>query len=108
MNDIARLTLDAKTLETADAKIKPALENAQKAMGFVPNMYANMANSPGMLETYLKGYELFRKDSGFTSAEQEVVLLAISRFNGCTYCMAAHSMIAEKMSKVPAELTCPQ
>ncbi len=34
-------------------------------------------------------------------AEQEVVFLTISIGNGCDYCVAAHSMIADKMSKVP-------
>jgi len=80
------------------------LETAKAQMGFVPNMYANMVNSPGLLETYLLGYKRFRADSGFTPVEQEVVLLTISRFNACTYCMAAHSMIADKMSKVPADV----
>ncbi len=65
-------------------------------------MYANMANAPGLLETYLSGYKLFRAESGFTAPEQEVVFLTISRDNGCTYCLAAHTMIAEKMSRVPA------
>jgi len=55
-----------------------------------------------MLESYLVGYKLFRGEAGFTPAEQEVIFLTISRVNGCAYCMAAHSMIAEKMSKVPA------
>ena len=32
-----------------------------------------------------------------------MVLLVISRENGCEYCVGAHSMIAEKVSKVPAE-----
>lgn len=80
------------------------LETAKAQMGFVPNMYANMVNSPGLLETYLFGYNRFRSESGFSAVEQEVVLLTISRFNACTYCMAAHSMIAEKMSKVPADV----
>lgn len=69
----------------------------------IPNMYANMANSPGLLATYTDGYNRFRENSGFSSAEQEVVFLTISRHNGCTYCMAAHSMIAEKMSGVPSD-----
>ena len=64
-----------------------------------------MVNSPGLLETYLDGYARFRKDSGFTPAEQEVVFLTLSRDNGCDYCMAAHSTIAEKMSKVPRQVT---
>lgn len=29
-----------------------------------------------------------------------MILLTISRHNGCTYCMAAHSMIAAQMSSV--------
>jgi AhpD family alkylhydroperoxidase len=68
-------------------------------------MYAGMANLPGVLETYLDGYGRFRNDSGFNSVEQEVVFLTISRNNGCGYCMAAHSMLADMKSGVPAEVT---
>ncbi len=67
-------------------------------------MYANMANVPGVLSTYLHGYDFFRKQSGFTSAEQEVVFLAVSQYNGCDYCTAAHSMIVDKMSGAPADV----
>lgn len=100
-----KLTLPAKTLDNADPKAKAVLEKAKAQAGFIPNMYTGMANSPGLLETYLDGYERFRKGSGFTPAEQEVVFLTISRGNGCDYCMAAHSMIADKMSKVPPRVT---
>lgn len=100
-----KLSLPAKTLENADPNAKAVLEKAKAQVGFIPNMYATMVNSPGLLETYLDGYSRFRKDSGFTPAEQEVVFLTISRGNGCEYCMGAHSMIADKMSKVPPEVT---
>lgn len=89
---------------SASGAQKEVLDIALKQIGFIPNMYANMANAPGMLSTYLQGYDLFRKESGFTSCEQEVVFLSISLFNGCDYCTAAHSMIADKMSGVPAEV----
>jgi uncharacterized peroxidase-related enzyme len=98
----AKLTLDMKTVATAEPRAKAALEAAEKTLGFVPNMYANMANAPSLLDIYVTGQKLFRSESGFTPAEQEIVFLTISRENGCGYCMAAHSMIAEKMSKVPA------
>lgn len=101
MSEIAQLTLSAKSVQTAEPRARSALEAAQKRLGFVPNMYANMANSPGVLQTYLQGYDLFRQESGFTPPEQEVVFLTISSFNGCSYCVAAHSMIAERMSMVP-------
>ena len=104
MTDEAKLTLLPKTLETADPRAKPLLAKAKAEVGFIPNMYAGMANSPGLLQTYFEGSAAFRTHSGFTPAEQEVVLLTISRENGCDYCMAAHSMIAEKVSKVPADV----
>ncbi|CAN7636955.1 carboxymuconolactone decarboxylase family protein [Acidovorax delafieldii] len=61
-----------------------------------------MANAPAVLSTYLHGYSLFRSESGLKLAEQEVVFLAISQVNDCKYCTAAHSMIADKVSGVPA------
>jgi uncharacterized peroxidase-related enzyme len=100
-----KLTLTAKTLENADSKAKAVLEKAKAQVGFIPKMYEAMANSPGLLETYLDGYDRFRKHAGFSPAEQEVVFLTISRGNGCHYCIAAHSVIADKMSKVPPEVT---
>lgn len=94
--------LNPITLDTADTEQKAVLDAAQQAVGFIPNMYANMVNVPGVLSTYLHGYAAFRQKSGFSPAEQEVVFLAISQFNGCNYCTAAHSMLADKMSGVPA------
>lgn len=98
-----QMTLGAHTIESAPADARPILETAKARLGLVPNMYASMANLPGLLGTYIHGYELFRAQSGFTPPEQEVVLLVVSRENACEYCVAAHSMIAEKMSKVPAQ-----
>lgn len=95
-------TLNAVTLDNAQGAQKELLETARKQTGFVPNMYANMVNAPAVLSTYLHGYGLFRGESGFAPAEQEVVFLAVSQANGCTYCTAAHSMIADKVSGVPA------
>jgi uncharacterized peroxidase-related enzyme len=100
----AKLSLPALTLETAPAPARAVLDTAKAQVGFIPNMYANMVNSPGLLQTYLDGYARFRADSGFSPVEQEVVFLVISRANGCNYCTAAHSMIADKMSKVPADV----
>jgi uncharacterized peroxidase-related enzyme len=87
----------------AEGVQKQILDKAKAQVGFIPNMYANMANAPAVLDTYLHGYGLFRSESGFTAPEQEVVFLAASQANGCDYCVAAHSMIADKVSKVPAE-----
>jgi AhpD family alkylhydroperoxidase len=97
-------TLHPVDLNTANDAQKPLLTQALHQVGFIPNMYANMVNAPGVLSTYLHGYGLFRKASGFQPSEQEVVFLAISLSNDCGYCTAAHSMIADKVSGVPADV----
>ena len=97
-------TLRAVDPATAEGAQKEVLDRAVKAVGFLPNMYANMVNEPAVLSTYLHGYGLFRTESGLKPAEQEVVFLAVSQVNGCSYCTAAHSMIADKKSGVPADV----
>lgn len=97
-------TLTSIDHASAEGRQKSILDTALKQVGFIPNMYANMANAPEVLDTYLHGYGLFRGESGFSSTEQEVVFLAVSQVNACSYCTAAHSMIADKMSGVPASV----
>lgn len=100
-----KLSLPMLSADSAGTDGKAVLDKAKKQVGFIPNMYAGMVNSPGLLETYLDGYKRFRKGSGLTSAEQEVVFLVISRGNDCDYCVAAHSTIADNMSRVPIDVT---
>ena len=100
-----KLSLPPLTEANAETIAADRMRAVQAGFGFVPNMYGVMANSPGLLDTYVHGYERFRALSGFTPAEQEVVLLAVSRENGCTYCVAAHSFIADKLSGVPEAVT---
>jgi uncharacterized peroxidase-related enzyme len=100
-----RSPLPYLTADSAEGDAAARLAATRQAMGTVPNMYGAMANSPGLLATYLDGYQRFRTGSGLTPAEQEAVFLTISRFNECDYCMAAHSFIADKMSKTPVEVT---
>jgi uncharacterized peroxidase-related enzyme len=100
-----KLTLPSLNPNQAEPLALDRLDEALNKLGFIPNMYSVMANSPGLLDTYIHGYSRFREMSGFTPAEQEVVFLAISRENGCNYCVAAHSFLADKMSGVPASVT---
>lgn len=95
-----------KPLEISEAKspAKEILEGIQSKMGAVPNLFIVMANNPSLLSAYTKSDETFRADSGFTSQEQEVILISIAIYNGCTYCVAAHSFIAKNQSDVSPEI----
>jgi uncharacterized peroxidase-related enzyme len=105
MNTIKKMFLAPKTIETADAISRVTLEAAQKGMGMIPNMYGGMANNPALLDAYSHAYKSFRENAGFTSQEQEIIFLSVAFENECDYCMAAHSFVADMMSKVPVEVT---
>jgi AhpD family alkylhydroperoxidase len=98
-------TLEYKSIETIDAVASIHLQNAKSTMGMIPNMYLGMANNSALLDAYVKSYETFRENSGFTAQEQEVIFLSIAYENNCDYCVAAHSFVADKMSKLPTEVT---
>jgi uncharacterized peroxidase-related enzyme len=99
--NVATLNLPLVSIDTATGRTKEVLEAGRKSAGGIPNMYAAMANSPALLDTYLHGYQLFRNESTLSASEQELVFLVIARFNECTYCVAAHSFIAHAVSKTP-------
>ncbi len=105
MTNVFRTTLPLRTEQDPDPAVGAPLAATRKQLGFVPNMYAAMANLPALLDTYDYGYRLFRSLPFFTPIEQEVILLTVSRENGCHYCVAAHSFVADAMSKVPPAVT---
>jgi uncharacterized peroxidase-related enzyme len=98
-----KIGLEPVSDKAATGVAKEIMDTTKAGFGFVPNMYRTMANSAGFLSTYAHGYKEFRQHSGFTPAEQELVFLVISRENGCDYCTAAHSMVAENVSKLDAQ-----
>lgn len=105
MKPSCHLSLVMKTPETAEPSTAAELKDALQSLGMIPNLFAYMANAPGLLTAYRHGYELFRQHSGFSPIEQEVVFLTISFVNDCEYCMAAHSVVADAHSRVPREVT---
>ncbi len=89
------------TIETAPAASKPLLEAAQKNFGgMLPNLFGVFAEAPKLLEGYATLSGIFAKSS-LSDVEQHIVYLTVSYENGCTYCMAAHTVGAQ-MSGVDA------
>lgn len=88
---------------TAPQASRPLLAAGRKGFGFLPNLYANMAESPALLEGYQRLSEVFAS-SALNELQQSIVLLTVSRYHECRYCVAAHSVGAD-MAKVPHEVT---
>jgi len=66
-------------------------DNLEKAVGFVPNLYATFAHSENALKSYL---DLSGAKSSLNAKQKEVVNLAVSEVNECQYCLSAHTAIA--------------
>ncbi len=67
-------------------------DNLNKALGFVPNLYAAIAYSDNGLERYL-AYQSAK--SSLSNKEKEAVNLIVSQINGCVYCQSAHTIIGK-------------
>lgn len=89
--------------DSAPAEARSRLEAAQSKMGFIPNLFAKMAEAPAALEAYQELDAIFAKTS-LSPVEREVVLLATSVYNRCHFCVAAHSGRAKNAGIAEADL----
>jgi uncharacterized peroxidase-related enzyme len=67
-------------------------DNLNKALGFVPNLYATIGYSANGLGRYL-AYQ--NAKSSLSNKEKEAVNLIVSQINGCVYCQSAHTVIGK-------------
>lgn len=85
------------TLENAPQPVQEIFSGIQKTYGFIPNLFAYMAEAPAALKAYLALNELVSETS-LSAAQQQVALLAVSVENECDFCTVAHHAIG-KMQK---------
>ena len=68
------------------------LDNLEKGLGFVPNLYAYYAKNDTALKDYLA---LQNRKTTLKAKEKEVVNLVVSQYNDCRYCQSAHTAIGK-------------
>ncbi len=67
-------------------------DNLEKAVGFVPNLFATYAYSENALGNYLT---FANAKTSLNAKQKEVVNLAVSQVNNCLYCLSAHTAIGK-------------
>ncbi|AEA28703.1 peroxidase-related enzyme [Pseudonocardia benzenivorans] len=68
--------------------------------GFVPNVFKALARRPRELRAFLDYHDaLMDSDEGLSKAERELVVVATSGANHCTYCVVAHGAILRVRTK---------
>ncbi|QLG45490.1 carboxymuconolactone decarboxylase family protein [Costertonia aggregata] len=94
-------TFNVPTREEVTANNQAIFDNLEKALGFVPNLYATYAHSKNALENYLA---LSNAKTSLSAKQKEVVNLAVSQVNNCTYCLSAHTAIGKMNGFTDAEI----
>lgn len=78
--------------EEVSSNNQAIFDNLEKAVGFVPNIYAAMAHSNNALSNYLP---FSSGNSSLSKKEKEVIDLSVSQLNGCRYCQSAHTALGK-------------
>ncbi|SFA79518.1 uncharacterized peroxidase-related enzyme [Amycolatopsis marina] len=70
--------------------------------GFVPNIFRALGHRPAELRAFLDYHDaLMDSSEGLSKAERELVGVATSGANHCTYCVVAHGAILRIRAKDP-------
>lgn len=85
-------TFNVPKREEVSENNQAIFDNLEKAIGFVPNLYATYAHSDTALENYLN---FSNAKTSLSAKEREVVNLAVSEVNNCIYCLSAHTAIGK-------------
>jgi uncharacterized peroxidase-related enzyme len=85
-------TFSVPTRSEVSENNQAIFDNLQKALGFVPNLYATIGYSKNGLERFL-AYQ--NAKTSLNNKEKEAVNLIVSQVNNCVYCVSAHTVIGK-------------
>jgi uncharacterized peroxidase-related enzyme len=75
------------------------LNAVKKQLGVVPNLMKLVGNSPAALEGYLSLNAALAKGN-IDVKTRERIALAMAEFNGCNYCLSAHTYLGKNVAKL--------
>lgn len=95
--------LNSVSPETATGKAKTLLDGVKAKLGVTPNIMKTMANSPAVLDAYLK-FSGSLGAGALSAKNREQIALNVGEFNQCGYCLAAHSAIGKNLGLTAEEI----
>lgn len=87
----------------ATGKAKELLDGVKAKLGMTPNLMRVMANSPSVLDAYLK-FSGALADGDLPAKTREQIALAVGQANSCDYCLSAHSAIGKMVGLTPDQI----
>ena len=99
-----------KLLTDAEAEAIPAVKavfddiRATRKSDFVNNFWRGLANDPVTLaRTWVGLKAVMTGDTALPPMVQEMIYIAVSTANGCTYCVHSHTAAARAKGMTPAQ-----
>lgn len=92
MQNVKAVEFKVPTKNEVSETNQQIFDNLNKALGFVPNLYATIAYSDNGLKRYL---DYQNAKTSLSNKEKEVVNLIVSQINGCVYCQSAHTVLGK-------------
>ncbi|MBQ4329051.1 MAG: carboxymuconolactone decarboxylase family protein [Lentisphaeria bacterium] len=89
--------------KTGDAKAQAIQENLEKKFGKLPEVFQAMGRNGDFLEAMLNLSNACGK--GLDAKTKELIIIAVSAVNGCTYCLDAHRSAALLAGVTDDEIT---
>jgi uncharacterized peroxidase-related enzyme len=89
-------------LAALPADIRERIATVQEKSGFVPNVFLALARRPEEFRAFFAYHDaLMEKPGTLSKAEREMIVVATSAVNACTYCVVAHGAILRIRAKNP-------
>ena len=89
--------------KTGDEKSLKIQQELKKHFGKIPNVFKAMGRNGDFLEAALKLSEA--AGNGLDPKTKELIIIAVSAVNGCTYCVDAHRSAALRIGVTDEEIT---
>lgn len=92
----------AASLEDLPDDLRERIGAIALKSGFVPNVFLALGHRPAELRAFADYHDaVMERDSGLSKAERELIVVATSGANHCTYCVVAHGAILRIRAKDP-------
>ena len=85
--------------DEASAPVRAVYDDimAIKGIDFVPNFWKTLASHPPQLERIWTTFKAVMAPGRLDPLTKEMIAVAVSATNGCTYCVNSHSLAARKL-----------
>ena len=90
--------LTPASIDASPAGSQPLLNAVKSQLGVIPNLFRVVGNSPAALEGYLSLNTALGKGA-LDARTRERIALAVAEFNGCSYCLSAHTFLGKNKAR---------